>query len=232
MSGALFGCALLAAGLEWCAVYKGWRRLETFAKPGVMLFLFAWLALGAGLRGPLVWFGAGVLLSLAGDVFLLLANERRDLSGKAFLFGLGAFLMAHVAYILGLNSPPPPFSGMTFGVALMVILSALPVVRRILLSMAQKRLRRLILPVRVYAAVISLTLFSALMTLFRTDWQSMPAYLVSAGAVLLVASDMLLAWNKFVTPVRSGRLALMITYHLGQLALIAGAAGQFPRPLL
>jgi hypothetical protein len=39
----------------------------------------------------------------------------------------------------------------------------------------------------------------------------------------------LLAWNKFVKPVRGGRLALMITYHLGQLALIAGAVGQFSR---
>jgi uncharacterized membrane protein YhhN len=217
-----FGLALLAAGLEWLAVYKGWRRLEYFAKPGVMLFLFAWLAVETGVRGPIIWFGAGVLLSLIGDILLLFSNERRW-----FLFGLAAFLLAHIAYILGLNSPPPPFSGMTFGVALMVILSALPLVRRILLSMAQKRLRRLILPVRVYATVISLTLFSALMTLFRTDWLSMPAYLVSAGAILLVTSDILLGWNKFVAPVRRGRLALMITYHLGQLALIAGALGQF-----
>ena len=77
----------------------------------------------------------------------------------------------------------------------------------------------------------SLTLFSALMTLFRADWLPNSAYLASVGAILLVVSDMLLAWNKFVNPVRSsrGRLVLMITYHLGQLALISGAAGQFPR---
>jgi uncharacterized membrane protein YhhN len=162
------------------------------------------------------------MLSLAGDILLLISSERRW-----FLFGLAAFLLAHIAYVLGLNSPPAPFSGITFGVALMVMLSALPLVRRILLSMAQKQLRRLIFPVRVYATVISLTLFSALMTLFRTDWLSAPAYLVSAGVVLLVTSDMLLAWNKFVSPVRRGRLALMVTYHLGQLALIAGAVGQF-----
>jgi uncharacterized membrane protein YhhN len=221
MSSLLFVCALLAAGLEWFAVYRGLRRLEYIAKPGVMLFLFAWLALGAGLRGPLLWFGVGALLSLAGDILLMLNNERRW-----FLFGLGAFLLAHIAYILGLNSPPPPFSGMTFGVALMVVLSALPLVRRVLQALAQKRLRRLVQPVRIYATVISLTLFSALMTLFRTDWQSTPAYLVSLGAVLLVSSDVLLAWNKFVNPVRRGRLILMITYHLGQFALIAGAAGQ------
>ena len=229
MSAVWLGCALLSMLLEWSAVDKGWRRLEYAAKPGVMLFLFAWLAQSAGLRGALTWFGVGMFLSLVGDVFLLLSNERRW-----FLFGLGAFLLAHVAYILGLNTPPPPFSGMTFGVALMVILSALPLVRRILLSMKRKHLGQLVLPVRAYATVISLTLFSALMTLFRTDWLSMPAYLVSAGAVLLVVSDMLLAWHKFVNPASSprgtrGRLAVMLTYHLGQLALIAGAIGQFQR---
>ena len=37
---------------------------------------------------------------------------------------------------------------------------------------------------------------------------------------------MLLAWNKFVHPIRRGRLALMIAYHLGQMALIAGAVEQ------
>jgi len=66
-----------------------------------------------------------------------------------------------------------------------------------------------------------------MMTLFRSDWLSAPAYLASAGAVLFVASDTTLAWNKFVHPVRRGRLLVMITYHLGQIALIAGAVGQY-----
>jgi uncharacterized membrane protein YhhN len=218
----LFALAILTALTEWLAVYKNWRRVEFIAKPGVMVFLFAWFMLTSGLRGPVVWFGLGILLSLVGDIFLILSNERRW-----FLFGLGAFLLAHVAYILGFNTPPPPFSGMTFVIAMMVLISALPLVRRILLGVAQKGLRRLVEPVRIYATVISLMLFSALITLFRTDWLSVPAYLVSLGAVLFITSDMLLAWNKFVKPIRRGRLVLMITYHLGQMALIAGAVGQF-----
>ncbi len=221
MPAILFALAILTALLEWVAVYKGWRKVEYAAKPGVMLLLLAWFLLTGGWRGPLVWFGAGLLLSLAGDV-LLLVNERRW-----FLFGLGAFLLAQLAYLLGINSPPPPFNAMTFMVALLVVTSALPLVRRILFGAAQKGLRRLVGPVRIYATVISLMLFSALLTLFRTDWFSTPAYLVSLGAVFLVSSDLILAWNKFVKPVRRGRLALMITYHLGQIALIAGAVGQF-----
>jgi uncharacterized membrane protein YhhN len=222
MTAVFFALAMLSAVVEWFAVFKNRRKLEYFAKPAVMFFLAAGLALSGGTRGPLIWFLVGALLSLAGDIFLMLANERRW-----FLFGLAAFLLAHVAYILGFNSPPPPFSAMTLGVAVMVIVSALPLVRRILAGVVQKGLRRLLEPVRVYATVISLMLFSALMTLFRTDWMSIPAYLVSLGAVLFLASDMVLAWNKFINPIRRGRLVLMVTYHIGQIMLVAGAIGQF-----
>lgn len=218
----LFTLTILVAFTEWIAVLKGWRRLEYYAKPGVMVFLGLWALERGGATGSLLWFGLGVLLSLTGDVFLLLSNERRW-----FQFGLGAFLLAHVAYIIGFNSPPPPFSAMTFGVAIMVLFSVLPAIRRILLGVRQKGLRRLLEPVRIYATVISLMLFSALIALFRTDWLSGPAYLVSAGAVLFITSDLVLAWNKFVRPVRRGRLLLIILYHCGQVALIAGAVGQF-----
>ncbi len=135
--------------------------------------------------------------------------------------------MAHVAYFIGLNIPPAPFNMLTVGIAVMIILAALPLIRRILQSLKRKGLRRLVEPVRYYATIIALMFFSALMTLFRTDWASTPAYLVSAGATLFVASDLILAWNKFVRPIRRGRLALMITYHIGQVLLVVGAVGQF-----
>ncbi|GAB4485603.1 MAG: lysoplasmalogenase [Anaerolineales bacterium] len=212
----------LCAAVEWLAVAKGWRTVEYLAKPGVMAFLFAWLWLSGGLGGPLLWFGLAILLSMAGDTFLLLKNENRW-----FPFGLGAFLLAHIAYIAGLNIPPAPLNTLTLGIALFVGMTVFPLIRRILRSLPKRGLRRLVEPVRYYSATISLMLFSALVTLFRTDWLDTPAYLVSLGAVLFVASDMILAWNKFVRPIRRGRLALMVTYHLGQILLVMGAVGQF-----
>jgi hypothetical protein len=35
-------------------------------------------------------------------------------------------------------------------------------------------------------------------------------------------SQRVLAWDKFVTPIKNGRLANMILYHMGQFALTAG----------
>jgi uncharacterized membrane protein YhhN len=218
----LFALAILTAILEWLAVYKNWRKVEYIAKPGVMIFLFAWFLLTGGMRGPLFWFGLGILFSIGGDVLLLLPNEKRW-----FPFGLGSFLLAHIAYIVGLNQPPAPLNTITLGVALLVAVTAFPLINRIVRNLPKKGLRRLVEPVRYYAATISLMLYSGLMTLFRTDWLSIPAYLASLGALLFLVSDMVLAWNKFVKPIRRGRLALMITYHIGQMALIAGAVGQY-----
>jgi uncharacterized membrane protein YhhN len=222
MPAILFTLTCLAALIECAAVFKGWRTVEYIAKPGALVLLLLWLLVAGGAGGPLVWFGLAILFSLAGDVLLLFPNEERW-----FPFGLGAFLLAHAAYIIGLNSPLPAFTAMTFGVALMVIFSVLPLIRRILSGVQQKGLGQLFLPVRVYAAVISLMLFSALLTLFRMDWLSNPAYLVSMGAVLFVASDLLLAWNKFIAPVRHSHLLVMTSYYLGQIMLVAGAVGQF-----
>lgn len=218
----VFVLLLLTALLEWLAVYQNWRKVEYAAKPGVMVFLLLWLVLVGGLQGPLFWLGLGLLLSLAGDVFLMLPNERHW-----FPFGLGAFLLAHIAYIVGLNLPPAQLNTVTLGVALFVTVTAFPIINRVVRSLPEKGLRRLVEPVRYYAATISLMLFSALVTPFRADWQLAPALLASLGAVLFVISDLVLAWNKFVRPIRRGRLLLMITYHLGQLALVAGAVWQF-----
>jgi uncharacterized membrane protein YhhN len=60
-------------------------------------------------------------------------------------------------------------------------------------------------------------------------WKSFPSALVSMGAALFFFSDVLLAWNKFVRPVKNGRLLNMVSYHLGQIALISGAVLQFGR---
>jgi uncharacterized membrane protein YhhN len=41
-----------------------------------------------------------------------------------------------------------------------------------------------------------------------------------AGAVSFYASDAMIAWGRFLRPIPHGRLAVMVTYHLAQLALV------------
>ena len=211
----------LAAVVDWAAVARGWKKIEYVAKPATMLFLFAWLAWLSHLRGVLVWFGLGVLFSLGGDVFLMISD-------RFFLPGLVAFLGAQVMYIVGLNSPFPNVSPvLSLGLALLLGVSSARVLRRITAGLAAKGSSRLATPVLGYGMIITVMLLSAMLTLFREDWKSIPSLLVSSGAVLFYFSDLLLAWDRFVKPVRYGRLINMVLYHLGQIGLIVGVVLQF-----
>jgi alkenylglycerophosphocholine/alkenylglycerophosphoethanolamine hydrolase len=170
---------------------------------------------------PLLCFALGVLFSLAGDVFLLLSD-------RFFIFGLVAFLLAHLAYITGLNIPLPDVSPLwSLGLALILAITASRILKRIIAGVRAKGLDRLAAPVAVYGIVITLMLLSALLTLYSLGWNTSAAGLVSLGAALFYISDVILALNKFVAPIRNGRLANMIAYHLGQLALIVGVILQF-----
>ena len=213
---------LAVAVVDWIAVAKGWKKVEYIAKPWTMAALFLVLALVGGFSSlPLIFFGLGILFSLAGDVFLMFSD-------RWFIPGLVSFLLAHVAYIIGFNIPLPVVSPTwALVVALVLAFSAARLLRPIVAGLAAKGQRKLIAPVIVYGVVITLMLLSAMLTLFRLEWKATPAALVSVGAMLFFYSDAILAWIKFVAPIKNGRMMNMITYHLGQIALIAGVLIQF-----
>jgi uncharacterized membrane protein YhhN len=81
----------------------------------------------------------------------------------------------------------------------------------------------------VYGIVISIMLLSALIKLTDVSWKAGAALLVGAGAFLFYLSDLILAWNKFVSPIQNGRIYNILSYHLGQIVLIAGVASQYHR---
>ncbi len=212
--------AFVFATLESLALWRGWHPLEFVAKPAVMVCLLIWLYLTNGLQGPLLWFWVGLLFSLAGDIALLFID-------RTFLLGLVAFLLAHLAYLVGFNTPFPSTLGVwAIGVAVVVGLSAVRLMRRITAGVRITQ-PRMATPVLLYGTVITLMLLSALLTLFRPEWQTTPALLVSLGAFLFYLSDIVLAWNRFVTPIEHGRLLNIGLYHLAQIAIVVGVGMQF-----
>lgn len=213
--------ALVFAGLESLALKKQWFALEIVAKPGVMVVLFVALLATIGLEGARFWFGLGILLSLIGDIFLMLSVDR------FFMAGLISFLFAHLAYIVGFNIPLPGVSAWGLILAVMVGWGGVRVIRRIVDSLSAKGQTRLRVPVLVYALVISLMLLSAGLKLTDLSWNAGASLLVSVGAFLFYISDIILAWNKFVAPIQNGRMYNIGAYHLGQIALIAGVLIQF-----
>jgi uncharacterized membrane protein YhhN len=211
--------ALIVAVIDWLAVARNQRRLEYIFKPATLavVLLGAWLLT----RGPhdtwqAYFFLPGLALSLVGDVFLMLPGER------FFLPGLVAFLLAHICYVVGLNPTLPPWPAF----ALLVVVAAigLALYRGIAAGLRHRGKAELLAPVALYSVVLSLMLFSAWAVLFRPEWTGLRRGLAIVGATLFFVSDAMLAWDRFVEPSPSARLRVMITYHLGQVALAASIA--------
>lgn len=220
MSYAIFILPVSIAVIDWFAVARNNRRLEYFLKPGMMAALLVCLGLlgtrNAHFDQVEIWFGLGLALSLVGDIFLMLPRER-------FIAGLVAFLLAHVAYVIGLNPALPPLNIASLLIFALMALVAAQFYRRIVAGLSERGLKRLKPPVEAYMIVISLMVVSALLTLLRTGWSPLSAMLFSAGALLFLLSDILLAWDHFVGRLSFGRTPRMIAYHLGQILLTLGA---------
>jgi uncharacterized membrane protein YhhN len=204
--------------VDWIATAREWIRLEWFAKPLVMVFLFAWLYAVTKLQGASLWFGIGILFSLIGDVLLLSMD-------RLFLLGLFAFLITHISYVIGFSLEAASPGVWDIFLAAMILLSAVRVLQRLAPSLRSKGMGRL--PVTIYVLAISTMLFFAMRTLANPNWQASATALVSIGAFLFCISDLILGWNRFVNPIKNGRLLNMVAYHLGQIALIVGVVMHF-----
>jgi len=209
------------ASLEALAVSKNLEGLEYLAKPAVMVCLFLWLYSSTGLQGNTFWFGVGILFSLAGDVLLMISLDR------LFLFGLAAFLFGHLSYITGFKDELGTVSAWSLLLLVFIAVSVIRMMRRIVGAMRAKGENNLVYPVIIYGSVISMMLYAAMSTIYDPAWKTSAALFVSLGAFLFCASDVILAWDKFVSPVKNGRVFNIVTYYLGQIGLIAGVISQF-----
>ena len=213
--------AFLFAVLEAFALWKKIRGLEFIAKPAVMIMLFIYLLTSIGLTGAPLWFGLGILFSLAGDVLLMLSLDRM------FVFGLLAFLLAHISYLIGFQNELMEISPWSVLLIVMLSISAVRVMRRIVSAIRAKGQARMVNPVILYSTVITVVLYAAMTTISNPEWSTSASFLVSVGAFLFYISDLVLAWNKFVSPIKNGRIINIGLYHLGQIGLIAGGISQF-----
>lgn len=213
--------ALVFAGLEVLAIWKNWHRLEFLTKPGVVFFLFIWLFLRTGLQDSMFWFGVGLLFALLGDVLLLFPDDR------IFMAGLVAFLVTQFCYVVGFREVLLNPTAWSLILIVLIMINGIRLLRRIVSALRLKGQDRLVAPVTFYGLVISLMLAAAMATLSDPAWRAGAALAVSAGAFLFWISDLMLAWNKFVSPIKSGRIPSILAYHLGQIGLVAGVISQF-----
>ena len=205
---------------NWFAVTHNTKWLEYVSKPGVIITLMIWLWRNSHFEGQLLWFGVGLAFSAAGDVFLMWPKRQ-------FMYGLLSFLVAHLAYLVGLRPNILTHPLLTLIIGAIILIIVVIFYRRIYTAyFSGKKEQREAPIVALYALVIGLMLAASLNTWPGTMWEPASAALISGGATLFFLSDALIAEDTFVRPIPHRDLKVMVTYHLGQMGIIAGAVLQ------
>ncbi len=144
----------------------------------------------------------------------------------SFLFGVLAFLVGHVLYMIGFH--PTISQALVMDVlpyAVVVLGWAVVFSNHVAKGLIRDKREGLVLPIRVYSMVLALMWISALMAFKRQvhegGWAAQRGWCALIGASFFFVSDMQLAWSRFVAPLSYGHLRVMSTYHIGQFCLAA-----------
>jgi uncharacterized membrane protein YhhN len=201
LSLALSFLALASALLAIRAEYRG-PRLHVYVFKPLPVALIILIALqtkhatAAQYKSLVI---AGLVCSLVGDVFLMLPRDR-------FLAGLVSFLVAHVFYVAAFASGawrPTVWAGI-----------GLTMYGALMLVFLWKGLGKLKAAVVVYVGVILLMAWAAL-SRAQTTVDGGGA-LAAVGALLFVASDSALAWDRFRGEFKSAQAFVLATYFAAQ----------------
>lgn len=208
MSWILLGAALTLGALHILADYqKQWARTYIY-KPMAMIAIIG-LVFTAGVPADYYQWAivAGLLLSLAGDVFLMLRPAR-------FLPGLLSFLVAHIVYA-------GAFFSRADGLHLVAV--AVPIAAGMgMLGLLWPGLGRLRMAVTLYVAAITAMVATAVSA--ATGQWNPGQFAAAGGAVLFMASDACLGYARFRRSFPAAQGLILGSYYPAQ-ALIGLSAG-------
>lgn len=211
MTLAFVALILLSAALELWGEYRPARTWIYVFKPLTTLLILGlavYRGATVGFERSALWIGAGLVFSLAGDVFLMLPDDR-------FIPGLLSFFVAHLCYIAAFTA------GRGFSLTPWLLL-AFGACGAIVYRLLWPGLQDLRWPVLGY-----------LLGILTMGWQAWERYLALGGPLALAAgigalcfllSDATLAWQRFRRDFASAPFLVMLTYYLAQL-LIALSVG-------
>jgi len=193
---------LIAVAAATCYLYalaSDNGLLGLLVKPIPVLALIAWLSTKSVSRYR-HWIMLGLTFSVLGDILLAIP---RDL----FVFGLAAFLCAHLAYLRGYYSLNQRPAYPSLALALLVGASLFGL-------LASHGLGPLLVPVALYALAIGCML-----------WRALACGGVAAlGACAFVFSDSLIGIDRFVSPFAAAEYLIILSYWLGQWLIAASVS--------
>ncbi|BAL98729.1 MULTISPECIES: lysoplasmalogenase [Caldilinea] len=201
-----FSAAAICSGIAYIwAAYAGGPLLRYLFKPlSTALILLTALTLPEPVSHLYrILIAVGLLFSLAGDIFLMLP-------GDFFLWGLVSFLVAHVFFVAAFLEQ----TGLQIHGHLLILFT---LYGALLLYLLWPHVGALRLPVLMYALVLLLMGWQA-----SERWWSMRSastLLAMVGALLFIASDSILALDKFRAPIPHRDLLIMSSYYAALLCI-------------
>jgi uncharacterized membrane protein YhhN len=188
--------------------------LTWYLKPFLLPFLFYAVVKSESFETK-KWLLFALFFSWIGDCILLFADKGE----LFFIFGLIAFLIAHILFIrlfFRQKSENRHIKNPLFWIGFIGIIIYL----RSMLSLLLPTLGDLKVPVSFYAMTISIMLIIALKG--AINWETNSKYVVFIGAFLFVTSDSILAIDKFHFPIPLASFWIMLTYLIAQFCITYG----------
>jgi len=195
-----FGIMLAAVTALIVAEFKGHAGARAVFKLSASS-VFMWEGVQRGLHsaGDGVWIFAGLVGCLAGDAALLGRGRR------AFLAGLGSFLLGHLFFAVGFATRDPSWAASAGSLALLIAPAI--IVHRWLMPHVEAAMRP---PVLAYMTVITVMLALAVGLAAATG-----AWMLLAGAALFYVSDLAVARDRFIKESQFNHLWGAPAYFVG-----------------
>lgn len=218
---------LFASMTDMAFILEQKNELRFFSKPLIILGLALYFyqitkPISSTLLAKSVL--SGLIFSLLGDILLLWDN--------LFIYGIGAFLIAHVCYIIGFKvaqKAPESILNVNF-VKTFFINLPIYFVAAFIFYMINPNLGVLKIPVIVYIIAIVSMLTTARERYGKCNTASF--WQVFIGAGLFFVSDGLIALDKFYQAIPDADLMIMGTYAIAQLMIVMGIRSHIIQPTM
>ena len=211
---------LIAVSIAASLTYLLSRPLAADNWPAVCAVLSTLLLAVLGFRVDHL-LGCALAFSCLGDFLLVILQLGSLNADSLFLFGLGSFLLAHLAYIAMFRRYRLPVRWKLGPWRLLGVLTIV-VLLGSMLGILRHSLGPLFIPVVVYALILSGMGISAMLA-------DLGKPLAAIGALLFISSDAMLAIGKFHRAFTGSGPLIWITYYLAQLFILLGVVHQRDR---
>lgn len=151
------------------------------------------------------YFVLGLMFSACGD--FMLDYERHNW----FIFGLGAFFIAHLFYLASLK----PYTKNIFQIKHLTTMLVYIAYGAVMLFILADGLGQMFVPVTAYMIILLLMAIATVLSGKSNVW-------LIVGGVSFVISDSLIGFDKFYMPIEHSHFAVMVSYYFAQFALLRG----------